>query len=937
MDINPTRTSPANFAELLDLYMTEQFRLSTLLATVSKVDDLLEGSKRFILMACSTGAIDQARQAEQFIWQVADYTSFPEHRVLAHWCSAIFYSNREVKASLAHTEIALAYYRHTRQQTKEARILIGYASQLNLIGRAEEAEAALQRSIQHLLPDYGDWPQVYINLSHVYANQGRYTDMLAAARYAEELAEALGVNQPAETEKYDWFRVSALINQGYAALYLAQLSLAEETLLRAEQLTCRYEWVDEAGHIAVVLSGLFIVKGQLLAALRMLQKAHIHFKTAQISLEEATIALEEALLYERLMMKRQALQMAEWAMQQFANTDIAMAKAGLLAARLALELAIPSRARRYLSETATLLEGAPLFQKALWRGYHAYVGLLEPKVEQWRQAFREAESAYTDLIGTGAIFEGLEIGLVIARLADALELPDTLQRLRALVDQARQYGIGAVEQQALILIARYQPAPDAIQSLRRAADILVELRKGMPAEELKAHLLFGHASLYTYLIETQLKCHEKLAAFTTLLEAKGGIWVDLSLPTVQNEAKPELHCARTELNYWQHQLQAQKDSEVIAYCQQRIHKARRLVEQNARLQVRLRVHRPMPTPTEIQNRLTKDTTLLEYLVGETSIWCCIISRQSPPCWKRLGKRKKIETLALALQARLMDLQVAHGVQERLQLAHDRRSEVEQTLQQLYTHLIAPLKEFLHSTTRLVIVPDGYLAELPFAALYDGNTFLSDCYIISFAPTAALFAMPVSPMTQANGFASQRAIGLGCAGHPPLQSIEPELNTFQRCFPNAIIKQPASVSDFIWDAPPEVLHIASHARIDQQSPLLSQLELADGVFLLADVFNLNLHGTQLVTLSACESGVAPKQGGMALALSGATLCAGAREVLASLWAVDDQATQLLMADFYQQLCSGQTAAIALQQAQKHVRQMYQHPFFWAAFQLFGRAL
>jgi CHAT domain-containing protein len=96
-------------------------------------------------------------------------------------------------------------------------------------------------------------------------------------------------------------------------------------------------------------------------------------------------------------------------------------------------------------------------------------------------------------------------------------------------------------------------------------------------------------------------------------------------------------------------------------------------------------------------------------------------------------------------------------------------------------------------------------------------------------------------------------------------------------------------------------------------------------------------TELITLSACETGINERsQGDELIGLTRAFLYAGAPSVIVSLWSVDSKSTEELMIDFYKRLKNGDDKATALQGAQKMIMEQKQsHPYYWAEFILVGK--
>ncbi|MDZ8263131.1 CHAT domain-containing tetratricopeptide repeat protein [Nostoc sp. ChiQUE01b] len=139
-----------------------------------------------------------------------------------------------------------------------------------------------------------------------------------------------------------------------------------------------------------------------------------------------------------------------------------------------------------------------------------------------------------------------------------------------------------------------------------------------------------------------------------------------------------------------------------------------------------------------------------------------------------------------------------------------------------------------------------------------------------------------------------------------------------------------------------LHLATHGCFKTED--CKKVKLKNNTLLFADkpldIANaalLGLQGTQLITLSACQTAVDTNLNDASTGLAGVAYIferAGAKAVMASLWAVDDEATQQLMIQFYQNLKQGMTKGEALQQAK--LKLIKDHPYYWSPFVLIGDA-
>jgi CHAT domain-containing protein len=268
-------------------------------------------------------------------------------------------------------------------------------------------------------------------------------------------------------------------------------------------------------------------------------------------------------------------------------------------------------------------------------------------------------------------------------------------------------------------------------------------------------------------------------------------------------------------------------------------------------------------------------------------------------------------------------------------------------QTLYRWLIAPLQADLAAAriTTLVTVPDHTLRAIPMAALHDGEHFLVERLAVVMAPGLEL----IDPRPLPSGSASLLLTGLSRSvqGFPALEHVETELSNIRGQFSGRTLKNEAFVRGELEQALTRqhynIAHIASHGEFsgDVRASFVLAYDGKVSVDELARFIGFNRFRDDpldLLTLSACQTAAGDERA--ALGLAGITVKAGARSALASLWPIHDEATSLLMTEFYRQLgAPGVSKAQALQRAQQKLTKVtrYRHPGYWSGFVLIGNWL
>jgi CHAT domain-containing protein len=268
-------------------------------------------------------------------------------------------------------------------------------------------------------------------------------------------------------------------------------------------------------------------------------------------------------------------------------------------------------------------------------------------------------------------------------------------------------------------------------------------------------------------------------------------------------------------------------------------------------------------------------------------------------------------------------------------------------QQLYDWLIRPLEpEFAQQQiTTLVFVPDSALRTIPMAALHDGSTFLINKFAVALTPGLTL----TDPRPLNREKVRFLATGLTNAvqGFPSLPYVAEEVETIRSLYSgDQLMNQDfraGPLEQKLRDGRYGILHIATHGKFStsvndsflltfDEKLTMSTLDQLIGLFRFRD------DPLELLTLSACQTGVGDDRA--ALGLAGVAIKAGARSAIATLWFINDEASAELVSEFYRQLRNPTLSkAQSLQVAQQKLLadRVYEHPAYWSAFLLLNNWL
>ncbi len=387
--------------------------------------------------------------------------------------------------------------------------------------------------------------------------------------------------------------------------------------------------------------------------------------------------------------------------------------------------------------------------------------------------------------------------------------------------------------------------------------------------------------------------------------------------------------------------------------------------------------------SEIQSAIPDEAALIEFAVyrppnpfseqnSEPHYIAYIVRKNGALRWKELDDAKVIDEAVTNLRKALRD---------------PKSRDVLTVARQADAKIMEPIRALTGNATQLLISPDGSLNLIPFEALVDEHgKYLVESYSFTYLTSGrdlmrlnvarpsrsgpVAFAAPLfdgaqppqSSQLKTRGRRGNEATRKGALANigadfnsiyfAPLDGTRQEVLAIRALYPNTTVfeREQATEAALKQVAAPQFLHIATHgfflpadaAETSQlENPLLrsglaltgANLHSGDGILTALEASGLNLWGTRLVTLSACDTGVGEVLNGEGVyGLRRAIVLAGAETLVMSLWPVSDAVTRDMMIAYYHGLQRGVGRGEALRQVQLQMlhNKTRQHPYYWASF-------
>ena len=847
-----------------------------------------------------------------------------------------------------------AYHIYASQELwKEAAVTLNSSIQpLILLGEYERAFAASKRA-REIFTRLGEGKRLANlenNVGNIFHRQDRLDEALA---HYERAYKALA--------DYGEWEVSAvaLHNMAMCLVGLNDFPRSLDCYQKARELCVKYNMPRLRDQADYNIAYLYYFRGEYSRAIEMLLATKRACEESGDEYRLALCDLDLSEIYLELNLSEEAREIARKSFLRFEKLGIAYEAAKALANE-AIACGQQGRAPEAIERFEKARGMFACEQNAVWSSLlDLYQGVLLFHQGQYPEAQRLGAAAA--LFFDQSVLPGKAVlaRLLLTRIA--LQIGD--------LDQAEREAEGASEKMSVVQTPEliYQThfflgeiasgrghRSAARAEYQEARKALETLRTHLHREELKISFVKNRLQVYEALVDlhidskgAEVSANEALACMEAAKSRSMTAMIFHTGRTLsfgdagQSKEVLKIRDLREELNWYYHRIELEQlHSEEMS--RQRIDELQRKARE--RENELLRTLRELPaherenvSPEEpsqfsvanLQAALPMDTALIEYYSAGDRLVAAVVTRETI----------EITTVAAVSQVtRLLQLLRFQISKFSMGAAHTRQFEqplLRATLghlEALYAELMRPLRSRLRQQ-RLVVVPHGALHFLPFHALRNSDEYLGDTFAVSYAPSAAVFAL----CQQKAAAEKKRSLVLGIPDDRAPQIVT-EAQSVAALLPEAeLCLGEQATAKILLERGPEtgLLHIATHGIYRSDNPMFSGIRLGDGYVNLYDLYQLRLNA-KLVTLSGCATGMNfVAAGDELLGLQRGLFYAGATTLLLSLWDVHDRSTAELMQEFYSSYMQNGDAAVSLRGAMRILRRENPHPYFWAPFVVVGK--
>ncbi|MBL8189002.1 MAG: CHAT domain-containing protein [Acidobacteria bacterium] len=917
---------------------------------------------------------DKAREYGERSLQVAMELQNAELIGNAHSLFGVIHNEREEFAKAeAEYQQALAFAKQAKQVLPQSQIWSDLANNYRDWGKFDQAAEAFDQAI-NLSEQAGNKRSTAITLlnqANLFYSRSDYLRARAQYQRSYEMLMELGLKH---------FSVIALGNIGIVERLLGNTEQAEAALKLA--IKTLGEIGDEKGQLSPLasLGNLYYVRGDFARSLEQYQRLRALAEKHGSRLHIGVALLNVAGIFERTNQLALALdycRQAQPLLEQLNNVE----QLALLWQRFGDLYEAENRSELALAAWQKALQYAQTNddQKAQSEIYESLAGFYRQRKQYaaaddaLKQAIKLAQAASlrVNLLGLNAERARLQFaqGDFSAVLRTTEEVHKESTALGYEDSFPDSYVVAGRAHLALNQLAEaeraFNQAIHIVEKLRWQTAGNESARQGFYSTRLNAH-----QALLPLLVQQQrqteaLALAERMKA-RVLLDVLQGAEARLtkSMTAAEQQREHELNEILANLNaQLRTELAADKpDAERAAELTKRRDQAR-LTREAFETQLftthpELRAQRgaaQLINLTEANALLDSQTACLEFAVADEQVFLFVLTRSD--------QKAALKVFELKLTRE----QLAQRAETFRKLLAARDPAYKSPARVLYDSLLAPARASLQGKTRLLIVPDATLWELPFQALVaETGRHLLETYAIAYAPSLTVLREMRSQRSR------PKANGLLAFGNPqlsarqiempklalrgttlaPLPEAEREVKALPRLYGaenNRIyIASEASETRLKAEAAQaRVLHFATHGVLSDSAPLYSHLMLAandareDGLLEAWELMRMDLRA-ELAVLSACETARGRVGAGEGLlGLTWALFVAGCPTTVASQWKVESASTAQLMIEFHRRLnmTPQSTKAEALRSASLKLlaSEAYRHPFYWAGFVVMGDGL